>query len=147
MKLSNRSSAAVLGFVFVNITALTVVTVGYCQAPGDGGQHRQFHGHGPNAEFETRMLTKRLGLTAEQASQVEPILAEQDEQFKALKPAEGTQPDFKALHEQRKAIMEATDQKLSTVLSQEQLEKFEKMQGHHGPPRGNWGPKGSAPGA
>jgi Spy/CpxP family protein refolding chaperone len=99
------------------------------------------------------MLTKRLSLTPEQAAQVEPILTASHESLKALKPAEGAKPDFKALREQRKAIEEDTKQKLDAVLTPEQQEKFAKMHdhfGHPGPggPHGQWGPKpGSTPAA
>jgi protein CpxP len=106
-------------------------------------QHRQFEHHGPNPEFETRMLTRRLNLTPEQAAQVEPILAASHESMKALKPADGSRPDFKAMHEQRTAIATETKQKLDAVLTPEQQEKFARMHEHmgHGGPHGNFGPK------
>jgi Spy/CpxP family protein refolding chaperone len=135
----------------LSVFALAVagsVTV-YAQAPQDSGTgshpHPGFRHHEPNPEFETKMLTKRLSLTPEQASQVEPILASQRESMKALKPAEGSQPDFKAMREQRKAIMDETKQKLATVLSTEQMQKFDEMHGPRGK-RGDWGHK-PAPGS
>jgi hypothetical protein len=72
--------------------------------------------------------------------------------MKALKPAEGSQPDFKAMREQRKAIMDETKQKLATVLSAEQMQKFDEMHEHPGPrgKRGDWAQKPApapAPGA
>jgi protein CpxP len=111
------------------------------------GEHRQWHHHQPNPQMETRMLTKRLNLTADQAAQVEPILASQQESMKALMPTDGTKPDFQALHAQRKAIMEQTQQKLATVLTPEQQQQLANM--HHGPHgHGEWAPKaGSSPSA
>ena len=137
MKMLIRSSAVLLGLVFAGATA------SYCQsgAPDQGTGDHKFRHHGPSAEFETKMLTKRLGLSAEQATSVEPILASQDEQLKALRPAQGTQPDFKALHEQRKAIMDQTKQALAGVLTASQMAEFDKMHEHHpgpGGPHGNW---------
>jgi hypothetical protein len=137
MKMLIRSSAALLGLVLVGATA------SYCQSttPDQGTGEHKFRHHGPNPEFETRMLTKRLGLSTTQAAAVEPILASQDAQLKALRPAPGTQPDFNALHTQRKAIMDQTKQQLSGVLSSEQMAEFDKMHEHHGGPggpHGNW---------
>jgi Spy/CpxP family protein refolding chaperone len=96
------------------------------------------------------MLTKRLGLSESQSASVQQIFADQHAQMEALKPAEGTQPDFKALHEQHKALMEQTKQKLDAVLTPEQQQKLAEMHKHRGPggpggPHGNW--KGQQPGA
>ena len=136
MKMLIRSSAVLLGLVFVGATA------SYCQsgAPDQGTGDHKFRHHGPNAEFETKMLTRRLGLSPGQATSIEPILASQDAQLKALRPATGSQPDFKALREQRKAIMDQTKQQLAGVLTADQMAEFDKMHEHHGPggPRGNW---------
>ena len=111
------------------------------------GPHGQFQGHHgpPNPEFETKMLTKRLSLTPEQVAQVEPILAASHEQMKALKPAAGATPDFKAMHEQRKAIMTETHQKLDAVLTPEQKEKLHSHEFHGGGPRGNWNHQPASP--
>jgi periplasmic protein CpxP/Spy len=151
MRKTFRSSAVLLSLALVGGAAGTLALIGttasYSQEPqGPPPGHGQWQGqgrhHGPNAEFETKMLTKRLGLTPDQAARVEPILAAQNEQFKALRPAEGTQPDFKAMHEQRKTIMDQTKQQLSTVLSTDQMAELAKM--HHGPggPGGPGGPHG-----
>lgn len=133
-----QSSTVLLALTLAAATASHAQT---SQDPPQGqAPHHQFHRGGPNPEFETRMLTKRLGLSETQASQVEPILAAQDQALKALRPAQGTQPDFKAMHEQTKTIFENTKTQLSTVLSAEQLQKFEAMRRHRGPggPHGNW---------
>jgi protein CpxP len=140
-------------FIKSSVLTLTLVVAGstaiYAQAPQDQGQrpHGQFQHRGPNPEFQTKMLTKRLNLSPEQAAQVEPILAANDEQLKALKPAAGTTPDFKAMHEQRKTITESTDAKLNAIFSQEQQAEFARMHDHKGGhgPRGNWKPQGTAP--
>ena len=84
---------------------LAAASAGFCQASPDTtqqpgqprGEHRGGRGHFGNPEFETRMLTRRLSLSADQAAAVEPILAQQEEAPKALRPAPGTQPDFKAI--------------------------------------------------
>jgi Spy/CpxP family protein refolding chaperone len=145
MRKTLRSSAVLLSLGLASAVAFTTVSIGtiasYAQSPqdpqgpppyGPGGPRH----HGPNAEFETKMLTKRLGLSADQAAKVEPILAAQNEQMKALRPRPGTDtgnpPDFKAIHEQRKAIEDQTKQQLASVLTPDQLAQFDKMHEHRG---------------
>ena len=137
-----KSSVLVLTLAVAGSTAL------FAQAPQDQSQgrrpHGQWQGHQPNPQFEIKMLTKRLNLSPEQAAQIEPILADRQARFQALKPAEGTTPDFKALHQARKTIMEDTQGKINACLSPEQIAKLHE---HHGQ-RGNWKPQGgSAPSA
>jgi Spy/CpxP family protein refolding chaperone len=133
------SSVLVLTLTLAGSTAI------YAQAPQDQPQgqrpHGQFH-HEQNPQFEVKMLTKRLSLSPEQAAQIEPILADRDARFKALKPAEGTTPDFKALRQEHKAIMEDTHAKINAVLTPEQQAKLREHEGHG--PRGNWKPQGGS---
>ena len=137
-----------MGMVLTLAAAASIPAFGQnTQAPDSGQtqeQHGQWRHHEPNPEFETKMLTKRLNLSSDQAAQVEPILAAQHESLKALKPAAGTTPDFKVMHEQRKAIMEDTKQKLDAVLTPEQQQQLAKMHQHgaHGQ-HGDWAPKQS----
>ncbi len=154
MPKSFRSSPVLLTLALAGGLAGAVALIGASasysqepQGPPPGHGQGQFRHHGPNAEFETKMLTRRLSLTPDQAAKVEPILAAQDEQFKALRPAQGTQPDFKAMHEQRKTIMDQTRQQLTGVLTADQMAQFDKMHEHRGPggPRGNW--QGGKPGS
>ena len=140
-------------FIKSSVLVLTLAVAGsaaiVAQAPQDQSQgprpHGQWQGHQPNPQFEVKMLTRRLSLSPEQASQIEPILADSHARMAALKPAEGTQPDFKALHQQHKAIMEDTQARVNALLTPEQQQKFAKMHDHlggHGP-RGNWKPQGT----
>ena len=137
-------------FIQSSVLTLTLAVAGsaaiYAQAPQSPDQsqgphpHGQWQHHPPNPEFETKMLTKRLNLSAEQAAQIEPILADRQARMQALKPAEGTQQDFKALRQQHKAIMEDCQAKLNAVLTPEQQQKLHE---HHGGPHGNWKGQGT----
>jgi len=137
-----KSSVLVLTLAVAGSTAL------FAQAPQDQSQgrrpHGQWQGHQPNPQFEIKMLTKRLNLSPEQAAQIEPILADRQARFQALKPAEGTTPDFKALHQARKTIMEDSQARIKACLTPEQIAKLHE---HHGP-HGDWkGKGGSTPSA
>ena len=119
-----------LRFSAVIAVFLTAASAGFCQSSGDAGPmpdhpHGQWSGdhHGPrghfgNAEFETKMLTRRLSLSSDQVAAIEPILAQKDAALKALRPAPGSQPDFKAMQAARKAIEESTAQQITPLAEQ-----------------------------
>ncbi len=106
-----------------------------------GGQYH--HRHGMNPERETKMLTRQLGLSTDQASQVEPILAERAQKMAALKSASGTQTDSASLHEQRRAILQETKQKLDAVLTPAQQQQLAQM--HHDHEKHGQGQQQTAP--
>ena len=70
------------------------------QAAPQGGQYH--HRHAPNPQRETKMLTKKLGLSADQAAQVEPILADRAQRMEALS---STQGDPASMKTQRRTII------------------------------------------
>ena len=106
-------------------------------APQDGQYH---HRHALNPQRETKMLTKRLGLSADQAAQVEPILAERAQKIAALS---STQSDPASMKAQRHSIMEDTKQKLDAVLTPAQQQEMAQM--HHGHGRHGEGQQPTAP--
>jgi Spy/CpxP family protein refolding chaperone len=121
---------------------------GQGQGQWQGGDHFRGGHHGPNAEFEAKMLTRRLNLTPDQTAALTPILTSQQEQFKALKPAPGTTPDYAALRQQREQIMSQTNQSIEAILTPEQKTAFEAMHNHKGHgPHGDHQPATSTPSA
>ena len=95
-------------------------------APQDNQYH---HRHAPNPQRETKMLTKRLGLSSDQAAQVEPILADRAQRMEALS---STQGDPASMKQQRRAIMQDTKQKLDAVLTPAQQQEMAQMRRGHG---------------
>jgi hypothetical protein len=108
----------------------------------------------PNAEHGAKMMDNLailLDLTPAQKTQVQAILQEEHAKAKAAfeqAHASGSKPDFaqmKALHQQ---LQQETVQKLTPVLSEAQLQKFQVLEQmhhahfHHGPPPAE---AGSAP--
>jgi len=141
-------------FIKSSVLVLTLAIAGsmaiVAQAPQDQPQgprpHGQWQGRQQDPQFEIKMLTKRLSLSPEQAAQIEPILADRQARMKALKPAEGSTPDFKALRQQHKAIMDDTKTRINAILTPDQQAKLQEHKGRG--PRGNWKPKdGSTPSA
>jgi len=129
------------------LTLAAAAGAALAQAPQDQPQgphpHGQFQGRQQNPEFEIKMLTRRLSLTPEQAAQIEPILADRKARMEALRPASGSQPDFKALRQQHKQIMDDTKARIDAVLTPDQQAKFKERPGARGP-RGNWKQQGGS---
>lgn len=95
-------------------------------APVTAGR-TQHHEHDPGRQL--KHMTRRLGLSAEQAAQVQPILAARDEKMKALDAQSSL--DAKTMHQQKRAIARDSDAKLNAVLTPGQQEAFAGMRAHH----------------
>jgi hypothetical protein len=87
--------------------------------------------HGPDMD----RMALLLDLDSYQKTEVEKVLKEQHEQMRALREttrASGERPsreDMKAKHEQSKQELQT---KLSGILNETQLKKFEALHDHHG---------------
>jgi len=86
-------------------------------------------------------LTQDLGLDAAQAAQVKQILDAQRAKMEADRAqfeASGTRPSREEMHAKHEQMDAELDQQLSTVLTPEQLAKFQEIRRHRpmGPPPG-----------
>jgi protein CpxP len=113
------------------ILALGVGSAAFAQAPDQSPQtpppaahHRQ-----PNPAHEAKALSKKLGLTADQTAQIEPILADRQQRMQAL--MSNTSLDPKSMHQQRRAIMTDSQQKLNAVLTPAQQQQFAALRASH----------------
>jgi protein CpxP len=98
------------------------------QQPSAAWHH---HRH-PSPQREAAMLSRRLNLTPDQTSRLEPILADRDQKLATLKSNTAlSEQDFK---QQRHAIQADTMQQFQSVLTPEQLDQMKAM--HHRGPRG-----------
>jgi Spy/CpxP family protein refolding chaperone len=89
----------------------------------------------PNPAHQTKELAKKLGLTPDQTSQIEPILADRDQREQAL--MSNTTLDPKSLRQQRRAIMMDSEQKLNAILTPAQQQQFaalRQQRRNHGAP-------------
>ena len=75
------------------------------------------------AKHMTKMLQHKLNLTADQATQVKAVLFARAIQMDSLK--NNQTGDRKANHFAKHSIMQATDQKLSSILSADQLKSYD----------------------
>jgi Spy/CpxP family protein refolding chaperone len=113
---------------------------------GMGGHHG---GQGMDPDQRLAHMTKRYKLTADQQSQIKPILQDEQQQMEGMRSDTSTSRDDKRAKMQ--SMHQASTQKIEAVLTDEQKQKFEadqqKMQEHraqhmHG---GANGPQGAPP--
>ena len=125
--------------VLVLIVALMGTLVTNAQPPKRQGAHR-----GHSVEQRVARLEKALDLTAEQKAEITKIYTQEMESMSKNRPAdvepgkEQDQAARKARHEQMRAQREATDAKITSLLTPEQATKFAELkerqgQRHHGP--------------
>ena len=76
------------------------------------------------------MLSKRLNLTTDQTSRLEPILADRQTRMDALRS--NTSLDQTARRQQMRSIQEDTQTKLASVLTPDQLQQMKEMRGKMG---------------
>ena len=90
-------------------------------------QQGQGYGHhGMNPEAQLQHLTKALDLSADQQSQIKPILENRDAQMKQLWQDQSLSEQDR--HSKMQAIHQDTNSKIEAVLNDTQKQKFEQMQ-------------------
>src|ERR1700760_2971976 len=118
------------------LTGLLATGVMFAQesgsAPDQGAPQAQgggMGGHGGHHMDPDQMLahmTKRYNLTADQQSQIKPILQDQQQQMQSLRSDTSSSREDKMAKMQ--SMHEATTQKIEAVLTDQQKQKFEADQ-------------------
>jgi hypothetical protein len=94
------------------------------QAPQEQGQgHRGMH-MDPNRQLEH--LTKTLNLTADQQTQIKPILTDRQQKMQALFQDQSLTREDR--HSKAEAIQQDTKTRLEAALNDQQKQQFEEMQ-------------------
>ena len=95
----------------------------------------------PTIEEQLKGMTEYLGLTAEQQSQIKPILEDSRQQMQALMKDDSLSREDRV--GKMRSIREATDAKIREVLNDDQKKKFDEhrkeMQERRGPGRAQKG--------
>jgi periplasmic protein CpxP/Spy len=90
-------------------------------------QQGQGYGHrGMNPEAQLQHLTKSLDLSADQQTQIKPILENRDAQMKQLWQNQSLSEQDR--HTKMQAIHQDSNSKIEAVLNDTQKQKFEQMQ-------------------
>ncbi len=86
-----------------------------------------------NPEEQIERLKERLDLSDQQAKDIRPIFEESREKLQALREQyqdpSRSQETMEALRNERAELQEETNQKLATVLSDEQMTQYRELQG------------------
>ncbi len=98
--------------------------------PGDR-PHRG-GGEAPNPEARLKMMTEKLGLTADQQAKIKAIFEKNAPAFKELM-AKGRENLTDADKEKLKELMKSQHEEVDAVLTPEQKEKAKAMHGDRGP--------------
>lgn len=84
------------------------------------------HGHrGMNPNRQAKRLAKQLNLSQDQVSQIEPILADRDQQMQALRADSSITPSDRRA--KAKGIMDDSNSKIEAVLNDQQKQQYEQM--------------------
>lgn len=106
----------------------------------DGGQGQRQHRMDPDRQLQR--MTEQLGLSADQQSQIKPILADRQQKMQALWQNQSLSEEDR--RSQMMSIRQDSNAKIEAVLTDEQKQKFEAMQerrGRHGEHRGGGEPQ------
>lgn len=112
------------------------------QAQGGPGPGGGMHRMDPNKQLEH--MTKELDLTADQQSQIKPVLMERQQKLQALFQNQSLSQDDRRV--QARSVVEDSNSKIQAVLNDQQKQKFAAMQqrmrrGPGGPPPGEAPPQ------
>jgi protein CpxP len=81
--------------------------------------------HVPNPQHQTKKMARVLGLTPDQQSKIEPLLADRDQQLQSVRS------DTTLLQKDRKvklrAIRQDSDSKIEALLSDTQKQQYEQI--------------------
>jgi len=83
------------------------------------------HHHGMSADRQLKRMTKKLDLSADQQSQIKPILDSQDQQMEQLRADKSMSRQDR--HQKMMEIRQDTSQKVEAVLNDTQKQKYESM--------------------
>lgn len=107
------------------------------------GQYGHRH-HNFDPQKAAQRIGKKLNLTADQTSKLEPILADQQQKMAALRSNTSLTPDQR--REQFRSIHKDTQTQLASVLTPDQLQQLRSMhRGPHGQRQQQQHPDSSAP--
>ena len=81
--------------------------------------------HVPNPEHQAKRLAKQLSLSNDQVAQIQPILADRDQQIQQLRADATLAPRDR--HMKARTIMQGTQNKIEALLNDTQKQQYEQM--------------------
>lgn len=97
------------------------------QPPAGGGDQAQGQRRGmPSVDDQLKMMTDKLGLTADQQAKIKPILEDQRTQAQAVMKDDSLSQDDKRT--KMRSLRESTNSKVSDLLTDDQKKKYTEWQ-------------------
>ena len=93
------------------------------QAPAASPTQRPVHV--PNPQHQAKKMAKELGLTPEQVSRIEPILADRDQQVQGVRSDSTLAP--KDMKKRVHGIRRDSDSKIEAILNDSQKQQYEQI--------------------
>ena len=93
------------------------------QAPAASPTQRPVHV--PNPQHQAKKMAKELGLTPDQVSKIEPILADRDQQVQSLRSDSTLAP--KDRKQRVHGIRRDSDSKIEAILNDSQKQQYEQI--------------------
>jgi Spy/CpxP family protein refolding chaperone len=81
--------------------------------------------HVPNPRHQAKKMAKQLGLTADQESKIEPILADRDQQMQSVRSDTTLAPQDRRA--KAHGIRQGSDSKIEAVLNDTQKQQYEQI--------------------
>lgn len=128
-KVKNRILTIAMAVTATSGLALTAMAQDQ-QAPAPAAQEQHQH-KAPDPARQAHRLTQKLGLSADQESQLVPILTNRNQQFMALRS--DTSLSEQDRHAKMLGLRQDTDAKIKSVLTDSQKAQFDQLrQQEHG---------------
>jgi protein CpxP len=93
------------------------------QAPAPSSTQRP--AHVPNPQHQAKKMAKELGLTPDQVSKIEPILADRDQQVQSVRSDSTLAP--KDMKQRVHGIRRDSDSKIEAILNDSQKQQYEQI--------------------
>jgi periplasmic protein CpxP/Spy len=118
---------ALAGLVSLGLSATAFAQDNSAPPPQDqsSGMHEHHRG-GMDPDAQLKHMTRQLDLSADQQSQIKPILESRQQQMQQLWQNQSMSRDER--HQKMQAIQQDSSQKIEAVLNDSQKQKYESMQ-------------------
>jgi hypothetical protein len=115
---------------FLSLAMGTVLGIGIAVAPlaaqDTAPSNEAHHRRQPDPKKQVERLSKRLNLTADQQTQLLPILTDRQQQMQSIR--QDTSLSQQDRREKMRSLMQDSNAKITALLNDDQKQKYEDMQ-------------------
>jgi protein CpxP len=119
---------------FAAVVAGAFLALAASQTPARADENAAKGDRGDRTQRRVEMMKEKLNLTDDQARQLQQVFQEADQQWQADRQSGQGRPDKEAM----RARHEKMHEQIKSILTPEQMEKWEAMRKEHRGGRGRW---------